>query len=1057
VARPRIVGGLIALATLAVLAGPWCARADERPIGQMRWRIVGPALPEGRATSVVGSNARPLLYYAGTAGGGVWKTIDGGASWQNISDAIAVASVGAIAIESGDDQALWVGAGETNPRNDVIPESGLYRSRNGGRSWEAVGFPRSAGISRILIDPKNPKHVVVGVLGDPFAQSQERGVFVSFDGGGTFVKSLYLSPQSGASDVAMDPGDPNLLLAGMWHVSRRPWQLTSGGQDDDGLFRSADGGKSWSKVTGNGFPKPPLGRIGVAFAPSQPSRIYALVESRDGVLWRSDDAGVTWKLTSKDTVANQRPFYFSHVGVSPTDPNTVYGVSMLLATSYDGGTKFNLSAFGVHSDLHELWISAEGDRMALAGDGGIAISTNRGATWTNARDMPVGQVYRVGVSNTVPYLVCGGLQDNNAYCGPAFSGNADGITNRDWFKVVEGDGEWAVPDPSDSRSIWADSQNGEIQIFDRRSHEAVNVRPYRGSAEDDFVLARSRYRFNWQSPIAFAAYDPHLAFIGANVLFATRDRGRHWQVISPDLTRNDRTKQQVAQNSVTQDESGAENYGTLLDIGTSPFHKSAIWTGSDDGLVHLTLDGGKHWRDVTPPDLPPDSAIESVSPSTLVDGTAFVSADRHGMGDPRAYIDVTRDFGAHWQRVTAGIPPGEYVRTVRPDIRNPNLVYAGTNRGIYISCDGGKAWQSFQNNLPVVEVRDIRFQPRFDDMVIATHGRAIWVMDDMRVAQVAGCAKPAGDLVIGPRPSIALSQYRDDEGNYNDFVASQPNGGFLTGGGGPVAKVYYWLAQEAPHRPTVDVYDRAGHRVRHIEGEHDVFTGSDSTSYWLSNSEGKNEFSYDFTIDGPVRYESAPFFFRGPNEGPQLPPGRYTLAFHLDGKSYRFPIEQLPDPQSSTTQREYDLQFAQRKRVYDLLGRIDVMLNQLHNAREQLAGEKNAIKAADVMTASKVQAMIDSIDATLASLTSSPTNFEDSIQKPGQLREDVMGLTEAEPLAQASLELYARLERAYGLRAVAYDDWVRNVAQWNAALKSAGLKTIAVPSALVELTKARER
>ncbi len=651
--------------------------------------------------------------------------------------------------------------------------------------------------------------MLVGVLGDVFGPSANRGVYVTFDGGATFAKTLYLSEQSGVSDMALDPHDPNVVFAGMWHVLRRPWQLLSGGTADDGLFRSADGGKTWQQVTGNGFPAPPIGRIGVAFAPSLPSRVYALVESRDGVLWRSDDGGAHWALASKDTLANQRPFYFSHVGVSPTDPNNVYGVSMLLATSYDGGAKFNLSAFGVHSDLHELWISSNGERMALAGDGGIAISTNRGATWANSRNVPVGQIYRVGLSNEIPYLVCGGLQDNNAYCGPAFSGSSDGITNRDWFKVVEGDGEWAVPDPTNPRLIWADSENGEVVIYDRVSHDTVNVRPYRGTAREDFVLATSRYRFNWESPIAFAAYDPHLAFIGANVLFATRDRGRHWTAISPDLTRDDKTKQQVSKNTVTQDESGAENYATLLDIATSPKRNGEIWTGSDDGLVYLTLDGGKRWRNVTPAALPPDSAVESVSPSTLVDGMAYLSADRHGAGDTGAYIFLTRDYGAHWQRVTGGIPAGEYARAVRADIRNPRMAYAGTNRGIYVTCDSGATWQSFSNNLPAVEVRDIRLQPHFDDLVIATHGRSIWVMDDVRVAQTAGCGKPAANLVIGPRPAVALNAFRDDEGNYTDFVASQPGGGILSGGG-PVAKVYYWLPQRAPHRPSIDVYDARG-------------------------------------------------------------------------------------------------------------------------------------------------------------------------------------------------------------------------------------------------------
>ncbi len=551
------------------LTAPLVARADEGPIAQMHWRAIGPALPEGRATSVAGSNQHALLYYAGTADGGVWKSVDGGTSWQNVSDLIHLSSIGAIGVNPNDDTDVWVGAGETNPRNDVIPESGLYHSANGGRSWQAVSFPNAPGISRILLDPADPKHIVVAVLGDVFAPSTERGVYVSFDGGVTFSKTLYVSEQSGASDMAMDPKNPSLIYAGMWHVLRRPWAITSGGTGDDGLYRSSDGGRTWKEVTGNGFPTPPIGRIGVAIAPSQPDRVYALVESSAGVLWRSDDSGITWKMVSKDSLANQRPFYFSHLRVSPTDAGTVYAVSMLLATSYNGGEKFDLSAFGVHPDLHDMWISSDGNRMALAGDGGIAISANGGATWSNSRNMAIGQVYRVGLSNTIPYLVCGGLQDNNAYCGPAFNGDTDGITNRDWFKVTEGDGEWAVPDPTNPRLIWADSENGEVVVYDRVSHDTTNVRPYRGTAQEDFVLATSRYRFDWESPIAFAAYDPRVAFIGANVLFATSDGGKHWKAISPDLTRNDKSKQQVSKDSVTHDESGAENYGTILDIETS--------------------------------------------------------------------------------------------------------------------------------------------------------------------------------------------------------------------------------------------------------------------------------------------------------------------------------------------------------------------------------------------------------------------------------------------------------------------------------------------------------
>lgn len=1026
-------------------AAPAFARADDRPVSQMRWRSFGPALPEGRASSVVGVDDNALLYYVGSAGGGAWKTTDGGQSWQNISDYIHVASVGAIAVNPKNDDDVWLGAGETNPRNDVIPEAGLYHSTNGGHSWiKNTAIPADAeGVSKILIDPADPKHVVVGVLGDAFGPSNDRGVYVTFDGGATFTRSLFVSNQSGAIDLAMDPANPNVLYAGIWHALRRPWAMTSGASPDDGLYKSIDGGKTWNVQTGNGLPKGPLGRIGLAFAPSNPKRIFALIESKDGLLWRSDDAGATWKMINKDTMVDQRPFYFSHVRVSPSNQNTVYGVSMLLASSFNGGEKFNLSAFGVHSDLHDMWISKDGQRMALAGDGGIATSTNGGSTWSSARNLPIGEVYRVGLSNSTPYLVCGGLQDNNGWCAPAFSG-AGGIANRDWFKVVEGDGEWAIPDPLNSHVVWADYQDGELWSNNIVSHDVTALRPYRAPAADEFVLAKSKYRFDWEAPITFAAYDPHLAFIGANVVFETADRGTHWNVISPDLTRNDKSKQQGDKESVTQDESSAENYGTLLDIETSPLHKGEIWTGSDDGLVHVTLDGGKHWRNVTPPDLPADSAVETVAVSTLQDGVAYVSADRHAMNDRGAYLFTTSDFGAHWQRISNGLPAGEYARAIRPDIRNRNIVYAGTNRGIYISCNRGASWQSFQSNLPTVEVRDIRMQPQFDDMVIATHGRAIWIMDDMRPVQEAGCGAPGTPLVIGPRPVIALNPFSNDEGNYNAFVATQPGGGLF--GGSAVAELYFYLPKDPDTRPTIDVYDAKRRRIRHIEGKHDVYTGQEGKSYWISASSGVNQFLYDLTIEGPVRYDSASFFFRGPEEGPVLPPGHYTLALHLDGKTYKVPVVKMADPLSTKTQAEYVAAFDQQRREYDLLSRTDVMLNELHRVRENLADQKKALKAGDP-NAAKLQVMIDQTDALVASMTSNPKNFEDSIQAPGQFREDIMALMNDETLAQASLALYRQLENEYAVKVRAYQSWRAKVEAFNPTLKAAGLKPVDTPVA----------
>ena len=1034
----------LAASTLILAAAPALVDAKAQPLNYVRWRNIGPALPEGRATSIVGSNKNALLWYAGTAGGGAWKSTDGGFSWQNITDSLHLASVGAIAVNPNDDNDIWIGAGETNPRNDVIPEKGLYHSENGGRQWKTLAFPGGEGISRILIDPKDPKHMVIGVLGNAFGPDENRGVYVTFDGGATFTKSLYTADQTGVSDATMDPNNPNIVYVGMWHLVRRPWVMTSGGTADDGLYRSIDGGKTFTRVTGGGFPSGTLGRVGVAIAPSDSNRVYAMMESKDGLLWRSDDAGATWKMVSKDTLADNRPFYFSHVRVSPANKQTVYGLSVLLATSYNGGEKFNLSAFAVHPDLHDMWISNDGERMAIASDGGISTTTNGGSNWSNSRNLPVGEVYRIGLSDTTPYTICGGFQDNNAFCGPAFSG-APSIANRDWTNVVGGDGEWNIPDPLHPDVIWADAENGELQSFNMRTHDTTNLRPYRGTAAEDFSLDRSKYRFNWEAPIAFAAWDSHIGFLGGNVLFETNDSGKHWAVVSPDLTHNDKSKQTGNSPSVIRDVSSAENYGTLMDIETSPLHKGEIWTGSDDGMAYLTLDNGKHWKNVTPAGLPVDSVIETVAVSTLKDGTAYLSADRHLVNDRGAYLYVTHDFGAHWTKITNGIPAGEYVRAVRPDIHNPNMVFAGTNRGMHVSCDGGSTWQPFMGNLPTVEVRDIRFQPHFDDMIVATHGRAIWVMDDMRVIQNSGCAAPSAPLVVGPREAIVMNQYQPAEGDYNDFGGQQPGGGLFNGGIG-TARIYYWLPVEAKTRPEIDVYDAKGHRVRHIAGQHDVFNGTDSSSSWyLSKSDGKNEYYYDFGIDGPTQYKTAPFFFLGPDEGPQLPPGHYTIAFHLDGKTYKLPADFIADPHTTTTQAEFEAAFTQRRKEFDLLDRVDKMLNSLQQVKSDLADQKKAAKAGDPAIA-KIDAMTGDIDKMVDTLTSSPQSFEDNINKAGQYREDVMAVMNDEPLAFATVNLYKRLEAGYPARADAYNAWVAKVASLNATLKASGLKAVTMPT-----------
>ncbi len=546
-----------------------------KPVYQdMHWREIGPALPGGRTANVAGSAKNPNLYYVGAAGGGVWKTTDAGITWQPVFDKEPVASIGDVAIDPNNDQTVWVATGEGNPRNDVIPGAGIYKSTDGGKTWKLMGLEKTRSITRVLIDPRDSNHVIVAALGDVFAASADRGVFVTDDGGKTWTKTLYVSDRSGASDVAMNAKNPSVIFAGMWHFERKPWTTVSGGEDD-GLYKSTDGGKTWARLTGHGLPDGTTGRIGLAIAPSDPNRVYALIESNKGILWRSDDGGNNWTMVSNETMVDQRPFYFSHITVDPTDPNHVFGVSMLLVASHDGGKTWRPVFSLPHGDVHDLWIAPnDPKRMAVAQDGGVTQSLNGGMTWYFSRNLPVGEVYHVGVAMTGnPYWVCGGWQDNNAWCGPSQSTDPSGVLNKDWINVNGGDGEWAVPDPLNTNIMWSDSQGASVIVYNKATRDGLGAQPYTALTGQQFDLRKAKYRFNWDSPIAFAPWDGHVAWVGGNVIFQSTDHGIHWTRISPDLTLNEKVHQAPPGGPITHDVSSAENYNTVLDIEGSSLHE----------------------------------------------------------------------------------------------------------------------------------------------------------------------------------------------------------------------------------------------------------------------------------------------------------------------------------------------------------------------------------------------------------------------------------------------------------------------------------------------------
>ena len=1005
------------------------------PYNRLAFREVGPAVAGGRVTSVAGVANDPKLYYLGSAGGGVWKTVNGGATWTPLFDKQSVSSIGAVAIDPRNHNVVWVGTGETNPRNDVSWGDGVYKSIDGGKTWTNVGLTSTRAIASIVIDPRNPDTVIVGALGDVFADSPERGVYRTTDGGKTWTKTLYVGPQSGVSELVATPTAPDVLYAGIWQFQRKPWTFTSGG-DADGIWKSTDDGTTWTRLTGHGLPTGLTGRIGLAVAQSNPSRVYALIESKDGILWRSDDAGASWQLMTKNTLVDQRPFYFSHLRVDPTDANHVYGVSEELSESKDGGKTFKSIAKDVHVDYHDMWIAPnDRTRMIVGEDGGYAITTDNGVAWSFSRNLAIGQIYHVGYDDRTPYSICVGLQDNNGFCGPSNALNPEGIPDAAWDRVVGGDGQWAWPDPRDPNLVWTDLQTGRLSIYDRTTQRSRPVQPWRGTAQDDFSLDRARYRFNWDAPIALDPFDRTLTYFGANVVFATNDRGTHWRVVSPDLTRNDKAHQQPAGGPLALDVSSAEFTGTLLDIEPSAKTRGEIWTGSDDGLVQLSRDGGAHWRNVTPPGVAPDGRAEVVAPSPLTAGTAYVVIDRHLLGDDAPYAFVTHDWGAHWTHVTSGLP-AQSARSIRPDTRNPNLVYLGLENSFWLSYDGGTNWRRPALGLPTSAAYDMRVQPRWNDLIVATHGRAAWILDDLTPIQQLPQAEAAGAMLFAPRPAYLFSAHANDEGLYTGYGGKNPPNGAL---------LSFYQANAAARRPEIEILDARGRIVRHLRGTLRV---NEREIPLITNFAGINRVAWDLREDGPVRWEGAAREeYRGPRVGVTVVPGTYTVRIRLAGKTLSQMLRVLPDPRASFTTADYRTAYAFSKRHLIESSQLNAALNRLDGYAAS-AGAR--AKDADAQLAPLLAVVRAKALALRARLTADFTNDEDSIQRPGRIREDLQGLQygAGAPPSAATLDYAARVDRAFSAAMRDLAAFQRgDVARADAALTAAGKQPLATRGA----------
>jgi photosystem II stability/assembly factor-like uncharacterized protein len=898
---PRVA---VALALLA--CGLPAAGSAASPFGNLHYRSIGPAISGGRTTAVVGSDTDPMLYYAGGADGGVFKSVDGGASWNPIFDRQSSAAIGAIALAPGNASDVWVGTGEANPRNDTAMGDGIYHSTDGGKTWTHDGLDDAGSISAISVDPRDPRVVATGALGQLFRDNGTRGVYVTRDRGVHWTRTLYVGPSSGVSDLLRVPGHPSSLIAGVYQYRRYPWTMVSGGVLG-GLYRSDDNGATWRKLTGNGLPAEPTGRIGLS---ASGARIYAIVESKAGDLWRSDDSGATWKKMPYSSFVGGRPFYFSKVFADPADPNRVIDVGLILSQSSDGGRTFNAISENAGWDYHFVWWSHDGGRLIVGSDEGVTLSGNSARDWWQPHNVPFSQPYHIGLGPlAVNYRVCVGLQDNNAWCAPGSSRNGIGVLNRDWYIVAPGDGMWSVVDPADLHLIWSTSTNdatGQAFVYDERTQQSREVAPY-ARANGDMLVADLPYRFNWDTPIAFA---PAKVLVGGNVLFESSDRGQNWTPISPDLTRNDKSHQQISGGPIDEDVSGAETSDTILDIETTPLSPT-IWIGTDDGFAQVTRDLGAHWANVTPPGVAPWGRV-AIEPGHASATTAYVSIDRHMLGDEGPHAFVSDDGGATWSSIAGDLPKTLFLRCIREDAKTPNLLFGATQRGIYVTMDRGRHWRSMRMNMPASAIYDLQIQSANDDLVAASHGRGVWILDDLRPLEAIAAAQPEQPALFAPRNAVRMWRWAP----INTFTnGSLPDNTYTGENAAYGALLSYYLVRPAAHPPSIQIVDAQGRIVRHLSGDA------------VPNESGIDRTSWDLNEDGPIKWKGTYKINQGPDEGPEAAPGAYVVRLAVDGHTYDQTVTVVGDPRDEQSAQAYTERHDYLARINDEIGTIDAWLN----------------------------------------------------------------------------------------------------------------------------------
>ncbi|MGH9481550.1 MAG: VPS10 domain-containing protein, partial [Terriglobales bacterium] len=991
-----------ALILLAAAVAALPASAQRRGGGANRnaeplqFRNLGPAQAGGRVAAVVGVPGDPNVYYVGAAAGGVWKTTDAGNTWKPIFEKEPVASIGDIALAPSNPNLVWVATGEPNIRNDVMVGHGLYFSPDAGATWQEIApqiFHNAGQMSRVVINPHDPDEVWVAVLGHAFGPNPERGVFHTTDGGKTWTKTLYVDDHTGAIDLAIKPDNPRILLAGMWDVVRHPWTLDNGGPGS-GLYRSIDGGATWTKITA-GLARGPYGRIGLAFAPSQPDRAYAIVQSKTGLFYSSDNAGLTWSAVSDSDQLDARPFYFSRFAVDPVNSEKIFFLALGINVSTDGGKTVS-PAGRVHSDNHAIWIDPKNpDRIIEGNDGGVVLSYDGGRNFRFLDTIPIEEFYMVSASNEPAYNLCGGLQDNSAWCGPSSPNST-----MNWSAVVGGDGEYGVFAPSDPHIIYGDSQNGEAERMDTRTGLDSSIKPYALGVENR-VPSSLKYRFNWTTPIEVGARNANDVYLGGNVLFHSTDGGFSWTPISPDLTRNDKAKQINSGGIVVNDITGAETYDTIISIALSRTDPATIWTGADDGVVSVTHDGGKSWMRASDniQGLPEWGRVQEIEVSPFDPNTAYVAFDFHMTDDNRPFVYKTHDGGKTWTSIAAGLPGDASARVVREDPNQKDFLVCGTDTGLFYSMDDGAGWKPLQRGFPTVPVFDIQFVKASHDLIVATHGRGLFALDNITPLEKTDPQVAGADFTLFP----ILTDYQ--------LRGGKLGGGGFFGGGASGAMIYYNLKEAhggrgassgtraagalgpAPSNSEVKVAitDAQGQLVTTLNG-----TGRAGLNLvaWRGNYDGprtailgdnggRGGFGGGFGFGGRGGAPTPP----GqpvPDAGPHALAGEYTVTVTVTGLAPQKQTLRLeedprwPHPADAAANNAATLKAALQLR--DEVSAMNQMLTRLNNLQTQLKTEQTSMKTLQQSGEGDYQAVNDQADRLLKKVAA----LEDEVYNPDQ-------------------------------------------------------------------------